>query len=137
MNQQISQFDGNITINSASDTGESICSCCNDVVCCESTVSSNDSEYDDEGISIPVLTAPNVLPYQWPSDPPAWFDEYLPGVIDPYQSRVNRITIKRDNRLVNSELLPIISVSNLRSLQMSSQKQQRCPLVISSHFLLL
>ena len=48
--------------------------------------------------------------------PPAWYEEYRYRAPDPSQSKVNRITIKRDNRLVIGESLPIIAVSNLRSL---------------------
>ena len=50
------------------------------------------------------------------SDTPPWYDDYTPRVVNKKQSTVNRITIKRDNRLVVGESLPIISVSNLRSL---------------------
>ena len=41
---------------------------------------------------------------------------YTPRVSDLKQSKVNRITIRRDNRLLVGESLPIISVSNMRSL---------------------
>ena len=119
VNQKIPQLDGNQTIYSCSDMGESICSCCNNVVCCDSTVSSDDSKYDN-GMEIPVITSsqkmlPNDRP--WQEDPPAWYDEYIvPVQVNTMLSKSNRITIKRDNRLVMSESLPIISVSNVRSL---------------------
>ena len=45
--------------------------------------------------------------------PPPWYEGYIPNI----QKRVPvRKTIRRDNRLNKSILLPIISVSNLRSL---------------------
>ena len=69
-------------------------------------------EEDDEN-QIPVilntgqlLPSPNV-------PPPPWYDTYQPST----QYRVPvRQTIRRDNRLDKSLLLPIIAVSNLRSL---------------------
>ena len=51
-----------------------------------------------------------------PSDPPPWYEEHIPRVIDLKQSQSNRKTIYRDNRLGVNESLPILSVSNLRSL---------------------
>ena len=47
--------------------------------------------------------------------PPPWYEEYIPRVIDLRQSKVNRKTVRRDNRLLLTESLPILSVSNLRS----------------------
>ena len=48
--------------------------------------------------------------------PPPRYDEYITGWPDPKQWKLNRKTIKRDNRVAKSEFLPIISVSNMRSL---------------------
>ena len=48
--------------------------------------------------------------------PPPWYDEHEPGVINNQQSKKNRVTIRRDNRLLMTESLPVVSVSNLRSL---------------------
>ena len=48
--------------------------------------------------------------------PPPWYEEYTPRASDPRQSKANRITVRRDNRLMMTESLPILSVSNLRSL---------------------
>ena len=49
-------------------------------------------------------------------NPPPWYEHYIPRVINPTESKSNRKTIRRDNRLILSESLPILSVSNLRSL---------------------
>ena len=43
-------------------------------------------------------------------------ERHFPCLYNTMLSKSNRITIKRDNRLVMSESLPIISVSNVRSL---------------------
>ena len=40
---------------------------------------------------------------------------YTPRVSNPIQSKANRKTIRRDNRLLLTDSLPIISVSNMRS----------------------
>ena len=48
------------------------------------------------------------------SDPPPWYEEHIPNRAG--SKKDNIITISRDNRQVIGESLPIISVSNLRSL---------------------
>ena len=79
----------------------------------------SDQDNDLKHVSaIPVVTTNRVLLHNCQSQcstPPPWYDEYTPGVIDPRQSKKNRKTIRRDNRLLKSESLPILSVSNLRS----------------------
>ena len=50
------------------------------------------------------------------TSPPVWYETYEPPVYNREQSRANRKTVKRDNRMVEGLSLPIISVSNLRSL---------------------
>ena len=116
-NQNICQLDGNISFDSSSMFSEPNCNCCD-------TLSVSDSDYDQDyemetENAIPVLNARDYClennPAQYcPS--PSWYDEYTPRVIDPIQSKANRITIKRDNRLLITEALPILSVSNLRSI---------------------
>ena len=109
----IDQLDGNNSCDSSVITG-SQCTCCEGISDCGST-SSYDPECDDLGLHIPVLE-PWVQPDVCYEDPPAWYEAYNPRIRDPRQSRLNRITIKRDNRFVIGESLPIIAVSNLRSL---------------------
>ena len=117
-NQFIDQLDGNMSIDSSL-LSEPECPCCEvQSDCARST--SCDSDYDqdydeDTGHPIPVLGSLPRMSSLY-SDPSAWYDEYTPRVINKEQSRGNRITICRDNRLVMGESLPIMSVSNLRSL---------------------
>ena len=111
----IDQLDGNASCDSSSVLSEPYCPCCEEMS--ESGISSYDQDYDEDqgGHAIPVLgTLPQYdVVY---SDPPAWYDEYKPRIYNKSQSKLNRITIKRDNRLEVGESLPIIAVSNLRSL---------------------
>ena len=105
-------MDGNDSIVS-SYLSEPHCSCCDSS---ESTDSDYDQDFENE-TSIPVLS--NYRQYnnlEHCQSPPAWYEEYTPRVSDSRQSKVNRITIRRDNRLMMTESLPILSVSNLRSL---------------------
>ena len=114
--QNICQLDGNISLENSSLFSDPSCACCNLPSCDNSTVS--DQDYDLEPVSaIPVFTTNRVFKnYQSQSaSPPPWYDEYIPGVIDPRQSKKNRRTIRRDNKLLLTEALPILSVSNLRS----------------------
>ena len=112
----IEQLDGNMTINSSSCLTQSHCECCDVMSDCVSTTSTYDPEYDDQiGQPIPVLVRIQKNGDKF-YNPPAWFDEYKPRVTDRKQSKVNRITIRRDNRLLVGDSLPIIAVSNLRSL---------------------
>ena len=48
--------------------------------------------------------------------PPPWFDKYVTRQVDKYESKNNRKVIKRDKKFISGESLPIISVSNVRSL---------------------
>ena len=110
INYNIPQYDGNVSL----DTSCSSCSA-------QSSYKSDHSEsYQDPDLEaacfIPVVTTDRVSQNMTQCDsPPAWYDEYIPGVIDPRQSKLNRKTIRRDNRLLITEALPILSVSNLRS----------------------
>ena len=92
---------------------EPYCPCCD---ISETADSNYDQDLESEA-AIPVLN--NYKQYnnlEHCQSPPAWYEEYIPRVSDPRQSKVNRITIRRDNRLMMTESLPILSVSNLRSL---------------------
>ena len=105
-----------MSISSSSVATEPQCECCDGQSECVSTTSTYDPEYDETPHIIPVLTSPQWYEYSEPQVPPPWYDEYHPRVTNQKQSKKNRITIRRDNRLVVGESLPIISVSNLRSL---------------------
>ena len=110
----IDQLDGNASCDSSSVLSEPYCPCCDDVSD-SGTSTSFDQDYDQGGHAIPVL---GTLP-QYNGvyiDPPAWYDEYKSRIINKGQSKMNRITIRRDNRLEVGESLPIIAVSNMRSL---------------------
>ena len=72
----------------------------------------NDTFEDMTEQTIPVIL--NIFhPTQTYSLPPTWYEEY--NIEVQYRKPVRK-TIKRDNRLQKSVLLPIIAVSNLRSL---------------------
>ena len=107
---------------SSSLESESFCPCCERPLESEATASKYDQDLDiDEPYqTIPVLETRRSLLQtnylQLSPSPPPWYDEYKPRVIDPRQSNVNRITIRRDNRLMMTDSLSILSVSNLRSL---------------------
>ena len=68
------------------------------------------SEQDEEECNIPVITNTWSLSNSGP--PPPWYDAYHPCA--EYRAPVRK-RIQRDNRLNKSSMLPIISVSNLRS----------------------
>ena len=70
------------------------------------------------GCTIPVLSSNRFntgLNISSPS-PPAWFEPYFARFEDRKQSKFNLKTIHRDNRIEKSLSLPVISVSNVRSL---------------------
>ena len=110
ISDNIPQLDGNISIETQSDISSIVCDVqCN---CCEHL-----SEYEDdqESQKIPV----HVSQYnqdQYQSDPPPWYESYEPRKIDKNESKFNRKVLKRDKKFVEGEALPIISVSNVRSL---------------------
>ena len=70
--------------------------------------------YDGEQIPVYISQYRKGL-YSHPSIPPPWYEEYMPSTVNK-SNKDNIIFIPRDNRLVTSESLPVISVSNLRSL---------------------
>ena len=105
------QYDGNVSLDT------SCSSCSSQLNYAGSDYSESDQDPDLEAAcSIPVVTTNRDSNYSTQCDsPPAWYEEYIPGVSDPRQSKLNRKTIRRDNRLLITEALPILSVSNLRS----------------------
>ena len=118
MNQNINQLDGNDSLNSSLPTSELSCRCCDSISDAESVISDKDQD-PDFGAAIPVLETNhifgrnNLAQY---TTPPAWYDAYIPEVNDPRRAKVNLKTIRRDNRLMMTESLPILSVSNCRSI---------------------
>ena len=60
----------------------------------------------------------NILSYRvlGLSNPPPWFDEYVDESKIRGQCKPVRVTVKRDNRFILSQGLPIVSISNMRSL---------------------
>ena len=118
-NDDIPQLDGNISIDSKSDISSIYsdiqCSCCGD----NAETSQNDYDQDLENSQIPVHVS-QYRQYQYSysdqSDPPPWFDKHEQRDIRKSESKSNRKTIRRDQKLLVGESLPIISVSNVRSL---------------------
>ena len=104
---------------SPSDNCSSTCDCCNvlsEATGCPSDMNkSYSSVYDDPPKPIPVHISNNLKGCP-KNNHPAWYEEYVPRKTDSKESKDNRKTVRRDNRLVDSESLPIISVSNVRSL---------------------
>ena len=117
VNPVIPHYDGNNSIDTASIISGTNCPCCASMADSQATC---DSEQDFDSISpIPVHITqcsppPNNLPQ--PNNPPVWYEEYVPRVSNIKESKANRKTIRRDDRLIVSDSLPILSVSNLRSL---------------------
>ena len=119
-NQEIPQFDGNISSETDSFTSEIICTCCDSMSVSGTSQCDTDSDYDLENVSsIPVHISthqPLLENMSKLTNPPPWYEHYMPRVFNHTESKSNRKTIHRDNRLMLSEALPILSVSNLRSL---------------------
>ena len=92
-----------------------MCSCCD--FSDSKTIPDQDSvsELSEYSELIPVLEPwPHTVNY-CDIVPPAWYDEYIPPVLNKHRTR-NIISVNRDNRKVEGLSLPIISVSNCRSL---------------------
>ena len=108
----IPQLDGNISIESQSDISSVICDIqCN---CCEDQ---SVYEGDQDSQKIPVhVSQYDQDQYVDYSEPPPWYEKYEKRKVDKNESKCNRKSIKRDNKFLKSESLPIISVSNVRSL---------------------
>ena len=115
-NHKIPQFDGNIYSETESFTSEINCTCCNSMA--DSATSDSDLDYDLEDVpSIPVhISQRDHIQVSQLTNPPPWYEHYIPRVINPTESKSNRKTIQRNNRLMMSQSLPILSVSNMRSL---------------------
>ena len=92
----IQQLDGNISILSQSDQSEM-------------------SEYEGEPIPV-YISKYRKTQYKDQPFPPPWYEKYIPRKIDIMESKSNRKTIKRDNKLLLGDILPTIAVSNVRSL---------------------
>ena len=109
----IPQLDGNISIDSQSNISSIFsdiqCNCC---------VEESESEDFENSEKIPV----HVTQYDDQEkifnhyDPPPWYDSYEPRKVNNYESKYNRKVIKRDKKYLWGVSLPIISVSNVRSL---------------------
>ena len=110
----ILQLDGNISCDS-SIISESQCSCCDRISRWDNS-SISDHESEILGLPIPVVMNFSKGDSTDRLSSPPWYEEYNPWWPDPWQSKLNRKTIKRDNRVAKSEFLPTISVSNMRSL---------------------
>ena len=69
---------------------------------------------EEEPPSQPIPVIVNIFQYQFSTcSPPSWYDPPK----KPYKNRKPvRVTLRRDNKLQQSEFLPKIAVSNLRSL---------------------
>ena len=111
----IPQIDGNISITSQSDISSILCDIqCN---CCEDQSEYEEDQYLENSDIIPVhVSQYDQHKYIDCSDAPPWYEKYEPRKVDKNESKYNRKTIKRSNKIFKSELLPIISVSNVRSL---------------------
>ena len=111
----ILQCDGNATVSSVS---SSTCECCEELSdntgCSLNLFESYSSSYDDPPMKIPVIIRNRCNLIQ--RTPPPWYEEYTPRIVNMKQSKQNLRTIRRDNRVTECETLPIISVSNVRSL---------------------
>ena len=86
--------------------------------CSSELEKSYNSVYDDPAYPIPVHLYGRNVHDTWghKNNPPAWYEEFIPRKLDRKQSKLNLKTVKMDNRLSNSDSLPILSVSNVRSL---------------------
>ena len=52
------------------------------------------------------------------SNPPPWYEEQIPtSAANKKQNKDNLVKVSRDNRQVMGESLPVIAVSNMRSLR--------------------
>ena len=109
VSQVIPQYDGNISIDTASVVSGTYCPCC-DSMADSLTTCDSDSDLDNVS-SIPVhitLGLPSADKLPQPNNPPVWYEEYVPRVSNPKESKLNRKTIRRDSRLMISDSLPIL-----------------------------
>ena len=108
----IPQLDGNYSLDTTIMT-ESTCKTCEDTIVSGTEISQH-TEYENEGDQTWKKLAPQYIPvilstsFKNFGDPPPWYEEYIPRKIDKNESKMNRTTIRRDNRLIFGESLPII-----------------------------
>ena len=114
----IPQLDGNVSFLSESEISsvksDLGCVCCDILSDCDpnSDEVHSDDEHSDEELPIAVLQPWVHGVY---SNPPAWYEQYRP-TLRHNTARINNITVKRNNKQLEGISLPVISVSNLRSL---------------------
>ena len=110
MHDNIIQLDGNISLSECESSSDSDSSSDDEDCLSESSFYSSACLKYDHGIPVIVNIFQNN--HIW-SPPPAWYDPPQ----KPYKNRKPvRVTLRRDNRLGQSNYLPIIAVSNVRSL---------------------
>ena len=116
----IPQLDGNVSLDTLS-LNQSFCNSCENSFESEINISQHTTyDHDVEQTwkksfqnNIPVIITTRFGTFE---DPPAWFEQYIPRKLDKKESKMNRITVRRDHRLSLGESLPTIYVSNVRSL---------------------
>ena len=101
----ILQLDGNISCDSSVIT-ESQCSCCDKISRWDTSSISDIEDNEILGSPIPILVNFCMGDSSEKLDPPPWYEEYYSWCPNPRQSKMNRKTIKRDNRVAKSEYLP-------------------------------
>ena len=118
-NINIPQFDGNVSILSVScisDTMEDL-SVQNDTTCLSDLLDYTDTHQTDTSLLTDVCLIPVSVNVQFSgaphTSPPPWYEHYNSNQTNRHPVRT---TVRRDNRLLQSVQLPIIAVSNLRSL---------------------
>ena len=107
----IDQLDGNISL-------ESNCISCDSITVVSDLNETPHQVFEQTWKKSAPQNIPVILntSFKYVQDPPAWYEHYTPKNANLQEPKNNRITIRRDNRLIFGESLPIISVSNLRSL---------------------
>ena len=85
-------------------------------MCSSVTDESYNQVYDDPPLTIPVHISEGFPNRGDRANPPVWFEEHTPRKVCQNESKFNRITIRRNNKLSSSSSLPTFSVSNVRSL---------------------
>ena len=100
VNPDIPQFDGNITTDTASVTSSIDCKCCDIVSDSTNCDSDYDLDYEEKASQIPVhISQRDILANSLSTliDPPPWYDEHIPRVINLKQSKQNR---KQENEWI-------------------------------------
>ena len=109
---EIPQLDGNISLLSDSSHNQSFCRCCQGQP--DIGADSDCDQDQDNGQPIPVVC--DLPPTSVFSNPPPWYEEHIPTT-SKKQNKDNIVRVSRDNRQVMGESLPVIAVSNMRSLR--------------------